>query len=145
MTPQQAESIVKSYGAALARGTNDGIARKLSWLPCSVCRIKLAIYIYLDDLIDRRALTQKLGETLKTIYKGLNDFIADDDADVINEIGRQISSSGSKTLSESQQKLLNQFMDRISRMDEQFEINSYINECLGHRDNQDYFLFPPMV
>jgi hypothetical protein len=141
MSPQQAESIVNSYGAALARGTNDGIARKLSWLPYSVCKIRLAFYVYLDELITRRALTQTLGEQLKNTYQGLNHFIADDDADVINDLHRQLGSGGSRALSESQQELYQQFLQRISRMDEMLEINSYINECFGQRDNQDFILW----
>jgi len=45
MNPNEAQAIINQYGAALARGTNGGIARKLSWLPCSVGKIRFAYFI----------------------------------------------------------------------------------------------------
>jgi hypothetical protein len=53
MTSQEAEAIINLYGAALARSTDGGIARKLSWLPCSVELIRLAYLIYLREVIAR--------------------------------------------------------------------------------------------
>jgi hypothetical protein len=140
MKQQEAEIIINSYGSVLARGTKGGIARKLSWLPCSIGKMRLAFYVYLKELIARNALTQTLGGQLKNAYQGLNHFIADDDADTINSIHHQIKSKGQETLSESQQELYRQFLQRIGRIDDLFEINSYINECFGQRDNQDFIL-----
>jgi len=51
MTPQQAEAIINNYCAVLARGVNGDIGRKLSWFPCSICKIRIAFYIYLKELI----------------------------------------------------------------------------------------------
>ena len=138
MTPHQAESIINQYGAALARGTDGGIARKLSWLPCSVCKIRLAFFVYVNELISCGILTQKIGEELKGTYHALNQFMADADADTINDIHHKVGAGVS--LTESDDKILWQFMSRMSNTDNLFEFNSYINECYGQRDNQDAIL-----
>ena len=139
MTPLEAEKIINAYGAALARGTNGGIARNLSWLPCSICKIRHAFYVYLRELILQRQLRQDLGDQLKRAYSSLNLFIADADADRINQIHSEIEFSGG-SISEEKRVLYSKFTEHAFRLDEQFEINSYINECFSNRDNQDWIL-----
>jgi hypothetical protein len=51
MNPQEAEKIINLYGAALG-GSRD-IVRRKSLLPCSVPKIKLAYYIYIEALIKK--------------------------------------------------------------------------------------------
>ena len=138
MTPQQAEKIINQYGAALARGAEGGIARKLSWLPCSMCRIRLAFLIYIEELISCGVLTQQMGDELSGTYHALNQFIADDDADKINHLHKR--QRAKEPLTESEQELLWQFTTRMFSTDNVFELNSYINECYGRRDNQDAIL-----
>jgi hypothetical protein len=140
MNPIEAEQIVKNYGAALAQGSEGEIARKLSWLPCSVCKIRQAFYVYLAELISHKALTQQMGNNLKFTYHGLNSFIADADADKINALHIQARQQSSGKKGNFDQKLYDQFLHRKMRMDEMFEINSFINECYGQRDNQDFIL-----
>lgn len=113
MSPKQAESIVNQYGAALARGTDGGIARKLSWLPCSVCKIRLAFFVYIKELISLGILTQKIGEELKGTYHALNQFIADAHAETINDIHQKVGAGMS--LTESEDKVFWQFMSRMSK------------------------------
>lgn len=139
MTPFDAEKIIIAYSAALARGADGGIARKLSWLPCSVCRIRHAFYVYLKELIVRKQLLQEVGDQLKGSYTSLNQFIADEDADTINIIHSKIKFSAG-SVSEDERQLYFQFTEHAYRSDEQFEINSYINECFSRRDNQDWIL-----
>ena len=59
---------------------------------------------------------------------------------MINEIYEQVRYSGGAPLSDSDARLYQQFIQRMARMDDLFEINSYINECYGQRDNQDFIL-----
>jgi hypothetical protein len=138
VTPREAELIINQYGAALARCTDGGIARKLSWLPCSVCKIRLAFFVYIRELIESGILTQKIGEELKGTYQALNQFLADSDADIINDFNHKVGAGIS--LTESENELFCQFMRRMSNNDNYCEFNSYINECFGQRDYQDVIL-----
>lgn len=140
MTPVEANTIINKYGSVLANENNRGTAWKLSWLPCSICKIRLAFFVFIEELIADNAFTQELGDQLKLSYHGLNKFIADDDADTINLILSQMKSQGQETLSESQKQLLSQFCQRVSQNAYIFELNSYVNECFGKRDNQDFVL-----
>ncbi len=139
MTPHEAERIINEYGAALALGTNGGVARKLSWLPCSVCKIRHAFFVYLNELISNGQLRQDVGDQLKNAYASLNHFIADADAETINEIHSETKYAGD-SIAEDKRQLYSKFLGHAFRMDEHFEINSYINECFLRRDNQDWIL-----
>ena len=139
MTPIEAERLIQEYGATISRGTDGGIARKLSWLPCSRCRLRHAFYVYLAEIIVKNQLTQTIGDNLKGAYMTLNQFIADTDADTINKIHAEIRYGGGQ-ISDDKRATYSKFTNHAFRHDESFEINSYINECFSMRDNQDWIL-----
>jgi hypothetical protein len=138
MSPLEAEKIINAYGEALARDVGGGIARKLSWLPCSACRVRYAFYVYLEELILQEQLQQDASSQLQVTYLALNQFIADADADKINDIFSQMR-SGSR-ISKENELIYSKFRIHAFSVDGLFEIISFINECHSKRDNRDWII-----
>lgn len=88
MTSREAEKIINSLGGAIAR--EDGIARKQSFLPCSIPKIKQAYFIYLEELHKLNILTKDTAEKLVITYSMLDSFIDDTEAEKINAIQKKI-------------------------------------------------------
>lgn len=88
MTPREAEKIVNSYGGAIAR--EEGIAKKQSFLPCSIPKIKQAYFIYLEELYKLNILTKDITEKLVITYSMFDSFIDDAEAEKINSIQEKI-------------------------------------------------------
>lgn len=140
MSPQEAELIINQFGAALASGTDGGIARKISRLPCSIGRIRYAYFVYLEVLASRGALTASVDYALRETYHALSYFIADPDADMINAIHARLKSCDDSALPTDDLEVYKRFINHTVRNSDILEFNSYLNECLGKRDNQDFIL-----
>lgn len=64
MTLKEAERRVQRYGAALARGTGGGFARRQSWLPETPDKIISAFELTLAFLVENGSLTQDTADQL---------------------------------------------------------------------------------
>lgn len=85
MTPERAEEIVCQYGAALANiGSEKGIAKCESNLPCPRDQIKNAFKLVLAFLIEHESLTQAAKEQLLVPLTYLHWFVPDAQAKRIN-------------------------------------------------------------
>lgn len=143
MVLQEAETIVKEYGGALAKGKSGETARPISLLPCSIGRIKFAFFTYLSFLIDSKQLTKEMGNNLIFAFQSLAFFINDDDAESINKTGDKIRHK-SKSITENESYF--NFVQMVVSRQKEFlsEINCFINECYNKenwaRDRMSYEL-----
>ena len=85
VSPKEAEEIIRAYGAIItSSGERGEFARKKSYLPCSIGRLKHAYFTYIGFLVERRRLTQDVAEALVRCYPMMLLFLADADADEVN-------------------------------------------------------------
>lgn len=135
MTPSEALAIIQDISRAADKYPNS-LARPLSVLPCSLGKARYAIFLYLEHLILQRSMTQQEGESIKAIYTLLGTFVADRDIAHFNEIRNKYKS---KAASEQERYVWRAFTARLSK-NFPLEINSYVNDLYGHRDNEDLWL-----
>jgi len=132
MTPLKAEKIVKQYGGAFVN-SGQYIARKKSLLPCSKAKIKLAYFVYLDELIHSDLLTEKLRGNLAALYGSMNSFINDDEVDRINKTNEKMKMVGRENMDPESIKEYNNLIVRMVDVAAIDEINTYIAECKKER------------
>jgi len=91
MNKYEAEKIINNYGAAISKGTDGDIVRRISWLPCSKARIKQAYFVYIEALItEHGGLPEKIGTSLTITYSMLNSFLDEETADELIKIEKLI-------------------------------------------------------
>lgn len=134
MNKYQAEKIVNSYIAAIAKRTDGGVLRKKSLLPCSKAQIKQAYFIYIAAIIKEfGSLPGDIGENLVLTYSKLNAFVDDKEADELNRSGRLIKDKKIDNKNPKNKEKINRYFNhalRSIRDGELFdEINEYIDEC----------------
>lgn len=135
MNKYQAEKIVNSYGAAIARGTDGGIVRRKSLLSCSKAQIKQAYFVYITAIIKEfGGLPKEMGENLVICYSMLNAFIDDTEADKIIKIGKLIKEKKLNNSNSKDKEKIDRYFayaTKALRDGELFdEINEYIAEKL---------------
>lgn len=135
MNKYQAEKIVKEYGGAVAKVSNDtDVFRKRSFLPCSKAKIRHAFYVLIDAMIDEQGhLPEAIGQNLVAIYCMLDSFVSDEDAGRLNKVPEMIKNkqldrekSGDKKQIEEYFSLVPNALRNGNYFD---EINDYIGEC----------------
>lgn len=136
MTPQEAEKVINEYGGALAKGT-DGVARRLSVLPCSIGRIKMAYFIYVEEVIRRKLLDDEMVKNLLGSYQAIVQFITDEEADIINAISAKIKQGN--PITEKEKAAYSLYMGHLSS-NVMAELNSFIGEFYGNRDYGEVYL-----
>lgn len=87
MTIQTAEKIINEFGKVLSHSVHPHLFQPKSNLPCSVARIKFAIYRYVIELIRLEKLNKETAEMLIIGYSSLSYFLPDQEsADQMNRI-----------------------------------------------------------
>jgi hypothetical protein len=135
MTPSEALAIIQGISRTADRYPNS-LARPLSALPCSLGKARYAILLYLEHLILHGSMTQQEGDGFKAIYTLLGTFVADRDIPRFNEIRNKYKSEAA---SEQERYIWRAFTARFIK-NFPLEINCYINDLYGHRDNEDLWL-----
>lgn len=131
MTIQTAEHIISSYGKVLAKAIPPHLFMPRSVLPCSVAKIKFAIYRYVTELIRINKLNKTNIEMLVVAYSHLSFFVDDERmAEMLNKITEQ-----KDTPTHEHYKKLRENKDLIHVLAMQKEmlckeIQEYIQECL---------------
>lgn len=134
MTSEEALGIIQSISRAADR-YQGALAMPLPDLPCSLGRAKYAFLLYLEHIIEHGPMTQQQGDALKALYSLLSRFICDKDATRLNEVKAKILS---KSATPDEILMFRLFYHRTFAA--MFEINSYINDLHGNRDNEDVIL-----
>lgn len=136
---QEAYKIVRSYGDALTRGT-DGMARRISWLPCSILKIRMALCICLEDRYKQNGnkLLEKEYNTFETSYLALDQFLMDKDVDRL----KNIEAKPKETWTEEEKHYFWEFAKTSIESKAWSEFGAFVNELVGKRTFDDHFLFP---
>lgn len=131
MTIQTAEKIINDFGKVLSNSVHPHIFQPKSNLPCSVARIKFAIYRYVIELIRLEKLNKETAEMLIIAYSSLSYFLADQaTADQMNRISElKDNPHPDKQLQINRQKELIHAL-AIQKDFLNAEIQEFIHECI---------------
>ncbi len=130
MTKKEAEQIINQYSAVFNRGPS--IRRPASWLPCSKARVKYAFFVWVETLIEQRALTQDLGEKIVISYGLLSTFVDDGEAEEVNELSK-LSQRNELDWTSEEATLLKNALVVGATGSLSDEINDFIAECYDRR------------
>ncbi len=133
MTLEEAERIVKAYGAAIVDMGKEGLAGRLSLLPCSKPRVRYAFYVYLEAAIRDNLLTKEHGEQLAITFSMLNAFIPDGDARAFNAIWNDLAKIEDRTSEHFKAQFrelgdTTRFLGEPSLLD---EFDTFAADCMG--------------
>ena len=126
-------ALVNAYGGALAKGTVQGTAIRLSRnLPSSKARIKQAYFTYIEAIIsDMGKLRKDLGNHLVTTYANLNSFIDDEEANELIEISIGMKSGKYDNGRPEDKKKIGKYMTFAVSNPFNGELYDEINEFIG--------------
>lgn len=131
MTIQTAEKIINNFGKVLSHSVHPYLFQPKSNLPCSVARIKFAIYRYVIELIRLEKLNKETAEMLIVGYSSLSYFLEDQEtADQMNRISElKDDPHPDKQLQIKRQKELIHAL-ALQKDFLNAEIQEFIRECL---------------
>ena len=127
MTLREAERIVKLYGAALARGTEGGFARRRSWLPASSEIIVCATKLFLAELIKSQSFPRPISDQLINAISLLPGFVEDSLAERFGTVDKRMGAGQPIAPVASQE--MSQFM------------NEFIEQSFAIRQQVDQFIY----
>lgn len=135
MTIKKAHEIIADYGKLLAHATPDRIFMAKPLLPCSVARIKFAIFRYILELVRTEKLNKQIAETLIVAYSHLGFFVDENKVEILNRITSKKDNLPADLLEKATEmkeliRLVNIQKELLSK-----EIQEFINEAL--RMNED--------
>lgn len=129
MTVETAEAMIRLYGSVLQKSIHPAVFQSKKSLPCSVARMKFAIFRYITELHRRGELKNEQMENMIVAYSHLSFFVDDDMVNQLNVIMLQKDDRTHYT-----SRLKNDYKDvihQISLQKEQLirEIKEFILEC----------------
>lgn len=84
MTVEQAEALIRQYGVVLQKSIHPAVFQSKKSLPCSIARMKFAIYRYLTELNRRNELNKEQIENMVVAYSHLSFFLDEDKVNHLN-------------------------------------------------------------
>lgn len=84
MTIENAEALIRQYGEVLQRSVHPAVFQSKKNLPCSIARMKFAIYRYLTELNRKNELKKEQMENMIVAYSHLSFFVEDDMVNHLN-------------------------------------------------------------
>ena len=84
MTVEQAEALIRQYGVVLQKSIHPAVFQSKKSLPCSIARMKFAIYRYLTELNRRNELNKEQIENMVVAYSHLSFFVDEDKVNHLN-------------------------------------------------------------
>jgi hypothetical protein len=135
MTVEKAEAMIRLYGAVLQKSIHPAVFQPKKSLPCSVARMKFAIYRYITELHRRGELKSEQIENMIAAYSYLCYFVDDNMVNKLNAIMLQKDDKSRYT-----SKLKNEYKDVIHDISIQKEIlireiKEFILECREYVKN----------
>lgn len=135
MTVATAEVMIRQYGAVLQKSIHPAVFQSKKSLPCSVARMKFAIFRYITELHRRGQLKSEQIENMIAAYSYLCYFVDDETCNKLNVIMLQ---KDDKTHYSSRLKIDNaDVIHHITLEKEQLirEIKEFILECREYVKN----------
>lgn len=135
MTVDNAEAMIRQYGEVLQKSTHPAVFQSKKALPCSIARMKFAIYRYITELHRRNELKKEQIENMIVAYSHLSFFVEDNMVNQLNTIMLQKDDKSNYT-----SQLKNDYKEvihSISIQKEQLirEIKEFILECREYVKN----------
>jgi|SRR5688572_15107472 len=135
MTVERAEAFIRLYGVVLQQSIHPAVFQSKKALPCSIARMKFAIFRYITELYRRDQLTTEHIENMIVAYNHLCFFVDDKLVNQLNTIMLQKDDH-----SRFSSRLKNEYKDVIHSITEQKdqltrEIKEFILECREHVKN----------
>ncbi len=135
MTVDKAEAMIRLYGGVLQKSIHPAVFQSKKSLPCSVARMKFAIFRYITELYRRDQLKQEQIENMIAAYSYLCYFVDDSMVSKLNMIMLQKDDN-----SRYSSKLKNEYKDVIHEISIQKEvlireIKEFILECREYVKN----------
>ena len=128
MTLNEAENIVQKYGAALARGTDGGIARREAWLPRPKSDIIKAFKLVIGFLIEYKSLTEKNYNELIVPLSALNSFVNDQMFNKINSVHKLIREGKIDSITQEDQNEFQEFVATMMGKETSEEVKLFIEK-----------------
>lgn len=135
MTVETAEAMIRQYGAVLQRSIHPAVFQSKKSLPCSVARMKFAIYRYITELQRRGQLNKEQIENMIAAYSYLCYFVDDDMANKLNVI--MLQKDENTHYSSRMKNDYAEVIHTISTQKEQLirEIKEFVLECREYVKN----------
>jgi len=108
MTVEKAQAIIAQYGVILQRSNPPAVFQSKRSLPCSIARLKFAIYRYITELQRKNEFSPEQMENMIAAYSYLSFFIDDDKVNILNAIMLQKDDTN-----RSANRLKNEYRDVI--------------------------------
>ncbi len=86
MTVATAEAMIRQYGVVLQKSIHPAVFQSKKALPCSIARMKFAIYRYITELHRRGQLKNEQIKNMVAAYSYLCYFVDDDMTNQLNVI-----------------------------------------------------------
>jgi hypothetical protein len=135
MTVEKAEAMIRLYGTVLQKSIHPAVFQPKKSLPCSVARMKFAIYRYITELHRRGELKSEQIENMIAAYSYLCYFV---DENMVNKLNAIMLQKDDKSRYTS--KLKNEYKDVIHDISIQKEmlireIKEFVLECREYVKN----------
>jgi predicted AlkP superfamily phosphohydrolase/phosphomutase len=135
MTVEKAEAMIRLYGAVLQKSVHPAVFQPKKSLPCSVARMKFAIFRYITELHRRGELKNEQIENMIVAYSHLSFFV---DENIVNHLNAIMLQKDDNNKYSS--RLKNDYKDVIHSIAQQKEglireIKEFILECREYVKN----------
>ena len=132
----QAEDIVHGFAEVIARDEN--AFKKQSDLPCSKAKIREAFYVYIQAIIEKLGtLPKNIGDNLVECYCMIEDFLPDDEANRLNDIGKKNLNKQLDIGNPEDAQKWTEYTSKVADLQmygKSFdEINDFIRECYNKK------------
>jgi hypothetical protein len=117
MTVEKAEAMIRLYGEVLQKSTHPAVFQSKKTLPCSIAKMKFAIFRYITELYRRDKLKGEQIENMIVAYSHLSFFVDDSLVHPLNMIMLQKNDQSRYT-----SKLKNDYGDIIHAIAQQKEL-----------------------
>lgn len=128
MNYNEAADLLSEYGDVLKVGDAREPARKASTLPASICKIRYAFFVVIENLIKNSLFDNAFKDACIDGYGRLNVFLHDRDADAVNSCFRKMLERG-ETLTAEESQLHDNFIKKMYPVEDITNFMSYITEC----------------
>ncbi len=86
MTVEKAEAMIRQYGTVLQKSIHPAVFQSKKALPCSIAKMKFAIFRYITELYRRDKLKNEQIENMIVAYSHLSFFVDDNLVNPLNVI-----------------------------------------------------------
>lgn len=135
MTVEKAQALIRQYGVVLQKSVHPAVFQSKKALPCSIARMKFAIYRFIIELHRREQLNQENIENMIAAYSYLCFFVDEEVAQTMNAVMLQKddNSRHSARFKNQYRELVHELATEKEKLTR--EIKEFIFECREYVKN----------